>query len=418
MQGTPGSQPVSARQDWWWIFDPRCSLRARAALSVGTGTLAFTLLLSWITGTLYRRALEQQLAATFETLAFQVGDKLDRAVYERHRMLQLAASLATIRDTTSPPAERRRVLEVLQETSSEFAWIGLTDAAGHIIAATNRVFEGTQADARVWFRRGRELPFVGPLHEIAELARGIPPAGDGGETSAGRFLDLAVPVTGATGQFAGVLAAHVHWNWARDVQLSVVPESAARAHIGVTVYGPAGDVLLDSGASGWTQAPEAPSVADGRRFRGSIVENTGAGATYLTGFSRSRGFREYRGLGWLSVVRQPMERAFAGVAPLRRAITLWGCVLAMVGSIASWIIAGRHARRLRSVRAAADRIREGDILAVLPHPPGISETSRMCGALRDLVEDLREKQEKLTTENARLAARVRESDTPQAPVRD
>ena len=176
MQGRPASDTRSAKRDWWWIFDPRCSLRARSALSVGGGLLAFTFLLSWITATLFRRALENHLATTFETLAFQVGDKLDRAVYERYRMLQTAASLAALRDSTAPIADRRRVLEVLQESSPEFAWIGLTNSSGEIIAATKRRLEGTPADARPWFRHGRELPFVGPLQEIPDLAREAPAA--------------------------------------------------------------------------------------------------------------------------------------------------------------------------------------------------------------------------------------------------
>ena len=376
---------------------------------IGAGTLAFTFLLGGITSTIFRRALETHLTATYETLAFQVGDKLDRAVYERYRTLQTAASLATIRNVAAPVTDRRRVLEVLQETSPELAWIGLTNRSGEIVAATKRTFEGTVAELRPWFLRGRASPFVGPLREIPELTRESSSSGDG-ETS-NRYLDLAVPVIGSDGEFAGVLAAHLRWNWSRDVQTSVVPETAARDGIGVTVYGPAREVLLDSGVSGWSHPPEAPAVGEGRKFRGSMIEKSGGNTAYLTGYSRSRGFREYRGIGWLTVVRQPSDRAFARVASLRRAITLWGGFLSAVASIAAWVIAGRHARRLRSVRAAAERIHEGDILSVLPSPKGESEFAAMCRGVGDLVEDLRAKQEKLIAENARLAAKNRDNES-------
>ena len=134
------------------------------------------------------------------------------------------------------------------------------------------------------------------------------------------------------------------------------------------------------------------------------------GTTYLTGFSRSRGHREYRGIGWLIAVRQPVDRALSGVRALRRGVNLWGGAIGVAATVAAWIIAGRHARRLRSVRAAAERIQEGDILTVLPHPKDKSELAAMCGALDDLVEDLRARQEKLLAENARLAAQLREND--------
>src|SRR5687767_11313343 len=113
MQGTAGSSSLIPPQPWWTIFDPRCSLRARAALMVGSGMVVLTLLLAWSTGTIFRRTLETHLATTFETLAFQVGDKLDRAVYERYRTLQIAASLAVIRNPASSLSERRRVFEIL-----------------------------------------------------------------------------------------------------------------------------------------------------------------------------------------------------------------------------------------------------------------------------------------------------------------
>lgn len=408
MERRPSSPSPTTSPAWWWVFDPARSLRARAALFVGCGTLALTFLLSWITGALYERSITKHVGGTFETLAFQVSDKLDRVVYERYRTLLLAANLTPIRDAAASNSARRNVLDSLLETSTEFAWIGLTDASGRVVAATNRLFEGISVEHRTWFRSGRELPFVGSLREIGELARDAAPTIDGERSN--RFLDVAVPVTGADGQFAGVLAAHVRWNWSHDVQMSVVPEAAARERIGVTVYGSGRDVLLDSGGSGWSQPPEAPTLNDSRRFRGSMLEDTAGGTRYLTGFARSRGYREYRGIGWLTVVRQPIDRVLADVARLRRGIILWGSLLTLAAGIVSWIIAGRHARRLRSVRAAAERIHEGDVLSVLPRPRDESEISTMCGALGDLVEDLRAKQERILAENARLTAQLREND--------
>ena len=47
------------------------------------------------------------------------------------------------------------------------------------------------------------------------------------------------------------------------------------------------------------------------------------------------------------------------------------------------------ARRLQGMRAAADRIRGGDVLTVMPRHPGESEVSMMCDAVGNLVEQLR-----------------------------
>jgi hypothetical protein len=389
MASRNAADTLSRPAEWWWIFDPRYSLRARAALLAGGGMLVFTLLLTSMAGAVFRRALERQLGGQFETSAFQVGDKLDRAIYERSRTLLLAAGMAGLRDATTPPAERRRLLETIQESSPDFAWIGFADATGRVVAGTSRLFEDTNVGTRAWFLGGRERPFFGSLLERPDLAREIPNSDD--PETGKRFLDLAVPLTDAAGRFVGVLAAHLRWQWAQDVQRSVIAEAGRPGQITVTVYSANREVLLDSGASSWAQPPEPPASIDARRQRGIVVEDTPEGTRFLTGFSRSRGFRDYRGIGWLTLVRQPAATAFAPVEHLQRAISLRGVALSMVAAVAAWVIAGRFTRRLMSVTAAADRIREGDVLTVLPPPTGTGEMDRMCGALGNLVEDLRAK---------------------------
>jgi hypothetical protein len=379
------------RLPWWTVFDPRCSLPARAALLFAAGGLLFTALLIWLAGTLLQRELQVTKGAAFEALAFQLGDKVDRALYERYRTLVHAASLDALRRSDPSPTERRRLLESLVESSPDFAWIGYADATGRILTATGGLLENTDAALRPWFRGAREQPFLGALREDPELARALPAGSESDRSN--RFMELAVPVQAADGRFAGVLVGQVRWGWTRDVQLSVVPEAVAREQVAATVYGADGDILLDSGALGWSHPPAAPAVGETRRVRGWMMESTPEGSTFLTGFSRSRGFREFRGLGWVAIVRQPAHLAFAPAATLRQSLARWGFVIVAAGVIAAWLLAGQVTRRLHSITAAAQRIREGDILAVLPHPRDEGELSRMCRAVGGLVEDLRARPE-------------------------
>jgi len=256
-------------------------------------------------------------------------------------------------------------------------------------AGTHGHLEGASVANRPWFALGREKPFAASLQPVPALARALNPAD---EERAARYIELAVPVTSESGQLLGVLGASLGWDWSREVQLSVVPEASRRERIGVTVYATNGEVLLDSGGSGWTLPPEAPAITDPRKFRGNLVENTTTGTTYLTGFARSRGYREYRGFGWLITVRQPREFALAPARELQHRITGWGLVLAGALGLVGWFSAGRLTRRFRGITSAARRIQDGDVLTVLPRARGAEEIDRMCEALGAMVEDLRARQ--------------------------
>lgn len=403
----PPSAPTSIapNRDWWWVFDPRLSLRAAAALTVGGGAIVLIAFIMAVASVTLQRSLEAQVGTTLETLAFQLTDKIDRTLYDRYRTLQFGAGLPAIRGLNdASPAERRRAIEAIRENSPDFVWIGLLDATGRVVAATRGQSEGMAMGDRPWFLQARERAYLSNPREVPASARD---AADEDTEGASRLFDLAMPIAGPNGQFGGVLAAQVRWSWALDVQSSVVSDTARRERIGATLYGPNKDVLLDSGVSGWTQPPDPPAIAEGRRWRGYFIESTPMGSDYVTGFARSRGFREYRGLGWIAAVRQPVARAFAPVETLKRTLMRWGAVLVIALVVASWIVAGRYARRLRTIGAAAQRIREGDILTVLPRPAGDSEIARMCAALGDMVDDFREKQTATEAQNARLRSAAR-----------
>ncbi len=398
----------SAEPAWWHPLDPRRSLRARAALLAGGTAVAFTALLSWGAGAFFQRTIEAERRARFESLAVQLADKLDRAIYERQRALTLAARLPAIRGAAAAPAEARRTLEALRDGAFDFTWLGVTDATGRVLAATGGLQQGANASTQPWFRGAQERPHVGPPRERPDLAR-VAAADDEG-AAATRFFDVAVPLTDDTGQFGGVLAASIRWNWSRDVLYSVVPDTLLRERIGGTVYDSNQDVLLDSGVTGWTQPPAPPALPEGRAARGALVEDPGHGAPFYTGFARSRGFRDYRGLGWVALVRQPLELAFGPVEILQRTIAILGAGLAAAAALVAWIAAGRTARRLRSIAAAARRIRGGDVLAVLPRPRGADEVAGLNRALDTFVEDMRAQQNALTAERDRLAAQLHARD--------
>ena len=404
---------------WWQRFDPRHNMWVLAALLVGGAALGFTFVLSEITGTIFRAKLERQAGLALETLAVQLSDKLDRNVYERYREIQFATGLGPLRTPAATPAERRRLFEAMESANADYAWIGLSDPAGTVVVATQGLLEGTKVDIREWFRSARGGPFASGLHEYVPLAKELPdPAGE-----KQRFIDLAAPVTAVNGQPLGVLGAQLNWTWARDVQLSVVPETARRESLGVTIYAKNGEMLLDSGGSGWTEAPGIPTLPVRAGMRGSFTENAEGGTVYLTGYARSQGYRDFPGLHLLVVVRQPTAIVFAPVHELQGWIWRLGALLAGGVVVLSWVLVARLNRPMRAIARAADHIRGGDVTSLIPRYHG-GAAGRLSTAVGDLVDTFRAKQGKLEAEKAQLEARVRASssappaqaETPKPPA--
>lgn len=374
--------PASERADWWWIYDPRLSLRARTVLVIGLGGLLFSALVVWTAGIVFRRSLSQHLGQGLETVAFQLNDKMNRAVREQLREVQLLATLPVMR-TSNNTAEVRRLLTPLQASSRAYAWIGLVDAQGKVVVGTQGQLEGEGAEARSWFTTASRAEIYAGLDDWPALTDLIPRA-EGDHQSR---ITLAVNIPTEGGASAGVVVAVLNWEWARNLQYSVVPNVANGAPMGATLYFNPATPLLDSGVSGWSSPPDAPDIT-GLPPRGWLVENID-GAAYLTGYARSRTLEGFNGTGWVAFVRQPVNQLLAPVTGLQRSIASWAMLFLLPLLVAAWIIAGRFSNRLDVIARAADRIREGDTLAEIPRPPGEGELSRMCQSLDELIGDLR-----------------------------
>jgi hypothetical protein len=325
--------------------------------------------------------------------------------------LQVVTALAPMRDAEAPPAGRRAVLEAFQSACPDYAWIGFADAGGTVIAAASGALEGTKVGDRDWFKGARSAPYAGEMQaaptggRAAAEADGEPP----------RFINLAAPVPAPNGRFLGVLGASLHWSWAREVQTSVVPDSARRERLGVTIYADNGERLLDSGGSGWSEPPGVPKIPFRQRSRGFIWEDAEGGTTYLAGYARSHGFREYPGLNVLVVVRQPARVVLAPVRELQSWIWWLGVALAAGAVLASWLFAARLVGALQAVTSAAGRIRGGDVTSLMPRHHGFDEAAQMTGALGAMVDAFRRKQDELEANNAQLEKRLRERRDPPPP---
>ncbi|HEY0602615.1 MAG TPA: diguanylate cyclase [Herpetosiphonaceae bacterium] len=378
------------------------SLKAHLALAFGGITLILTLVLGLIIGQTTTRQVQRDIGHSLAELAFQMSDKLDRGMFERYRDIQIVSALNVMRDPTADPAERRALLEQLQDTYPDYAWIGFADPRGNVQASTKALLEGVDVSQRPWYQGALSQPFVGDVHEAMLLAKLLP--NKTGEPL--RFVDVSVPVMSRQGAPLGVLGAHLSWTWAQEVERSVLQTVGDRGTIEMLVLSKEGNVLLGP-AELRGQSLKLRSLQQAQQgVNGYLIEQWPDGKTYLTGFSASSGYRSYPGLGWITVTRQAVDAAFTPVRSLQLQIFVVGFLISLLFIVVGWLMAGRIAQPLLALSSAARRIRQGDMSAQLPVVPSYAEVNILSTSLSGLVSSLLQHKAELQSLNESLEQRV------------
>lgn len=346
-------------------LNPCRSIRTRLGWVLGATVFALCLFAGLIIGRTSSIQLEANVGHSFAELAYQMTDKLDRGMFERYRDIQILSTLDPIRNPNAPLSQRRELLQKLQSTYSDYAWIGLTDQQGNVLASTGKLLEGKNVNSRPWFKQAQTAPYVGDVHEAILLSKLL--LNPTGEPL--RFVDISIPITDIQGNYQGVLGAHLSWKWAQEVKESLLRSLGQLRQVEMFILNQKGEVLLAPPGYSLQKGSLAsqPSVQAALKKQNSyLVENWSNGKAYITGFNHSQGYRDYRGLGWLVLVRQPVNIAFAPVWTLQHQIKLWSVAGGMLFAVIGWLIASWIVNPILAIAAAADQIRRGNTSVKLP----------------------------------------------------
>jgi PAS domain S-box-containing protein len=346
--------------------------------------------------------VKREIGTDLAGLALQTADKLDRGMFERYREVALISSQIAFAGASATHADHGRLLTRVQKSYRFYDWIGMTDLDGKVLVSGSGLLQGADVSARPWFRQGLRGGYVGDVHEALLLAKLLP--GQPGELR--RFVDVAFPYADANGKVQGVLGAHMSWNWASDVERSVVGSSDLPS-LETLILSAQGEVFLGPAALlRKTVATGSFKRAQDER-NGYAVETWPDGAQYLVGFSQTGALvKDYPGLGWVVLVRQNLDQAYAPVQELRTYIIGSGLALAVLFSIFGFGVARRITRPLKELAASAGKMQEGDLLEITPGRGGYSEIYALADTLNVLVANLDGRRRQLEYLNATLEARV------------
>jgi len=364
-------------------LDPRLHLAA----AIGWLVFAIVALAALAAATLAAQEAEQRAIGDAKRLlaqfATQIRQTLDTTLATR-RAIVLATATQIGASGEESGAALRRHLRAVQVQFPEFAWLGVADSGGRVLADTGALNDGESVAARHWFRAGLRQPILDDVH--AALAPAPVPGGPA------RFVEIAAPVTAPAGPVLGVVGARLSWAWL-DAQIADVLHTLdTRRQLDLLLVAGDGRVLV--GPPGWAGRSVAPTsdLGDaGARLVGRSSEPADRGAT----------------LGWTVVVRQDRASALASARRVRGAVfgvvLLAGLTAAAAAVGVTWLLT----RRLARLSDDAQAVRTGRLRAPAV-PAGSDEVARIGATLAGTIEHLQQEKQALATLNAELDARVTE----------
>ena len=372
------------------------------ALCTAAATLALTFVMVYMIGGSAARQVEADIGAGLAELALQTTDKLDRGMQERYREVRLMAERYEITNAAVPAAAKRVVLDSMQQTYPDYAWIGLTDNHGKVLVSSQGILEGADVSKRPWYAAAYRDEHLTDVHEAVMLAKLLPNPSNEPK----RFFDIAFPYRDAQGDILGILGTHLSWQWARDIEASVLTPLVRRKSVEALIVSRSGQVLLGPPHTADQVLKLDSLVLANRQNNGYVIESWPDGKRYLVGYSRSQGGLDFPGLGWTVLARQDLEIAYRPVVLLQKRIFWSGAIASLLISILLWAVARRVTGPLRALTAHADALRLGEAQGIRPIGSRLAEVDILERALNALLAELRSKEDSLRNANATLESRV------------
>lgn len=338
-------------------------------------------------------------------LAQQAADKLDRGMYERYREINLLARRIADLGPATTRESQRGMLDDAHRSYGYYSWMGIAGVDGQVQVAARSLLEGANVGARPWFKNALAGIHIGDVHEALLLAKLLPQV----EGEPQRFVDVAFPIDGPDGRPRAVLGAHLSWQWARDVERSVIEPIQAGRQVDALIVDTKGLVLLGPpGLQGTTIDTASLRRARTERGVGYVLERWNDGKEYLVGYSQTAGYADYPGMGWTVLLRQEAGNAYAPVHQLGQYALWTGVALAVLFSIAGALVANWITHPIKNLQEHADRIRRGTTAPLVPDERSYDEVRSLANALNTLLADLVRRGRELEELNHTLETRVTE----------
>lgn len=189
-----------------------------------------------------------------------------------------------------------------------------------------------------------------------------------------------------------MVAAHLSWDWASEVERSVLGPAAEDQRAEAMILAADNTVIL--GPKALVGQRLDTSSLDVSHVTSGVWED---GVEYLASSAMTRGYRDYPGLAWKVVLRQPMALAMAPLRDLRESVIAWGAAGSLLAVFIGYLLAGWISAPLRAMARSVETAGSGGMTPVLPTTCRYAEIRSLTTAVGIYLDERRQADEKLRT---------------------
>ncbi len=297
--------------------------------------------------------------------AADIADALDRVLFDRYGDIHIMAEAlpGMMRDR---PA-LTRYLNRMKERYLLYRWLGVTDAAGRIVASTDPASVGEDRSGAAWFQAVR----AGRSAHMADFSVSE-------ETGEVQAVGFSAPILDAQGTFLGVVTTRVGLSELEDI----CTRNISRLQDQLGGSGPIewqflrrdgkliADSLLREEGKANLQRLQVASASLGLSGEPGYVEelHERRGLPVVTGYAHTEGYAEFMGHRWVILVRMAREDVLAPIRALLWRLVAVGAlvVLPILGFLfwsirclrTEWALSEERARGLQALEEATRGLAE------------------------------------------------------------
>ena len=247
---------------------------------------------------------------------------IDRVLFERYEDIRVFATDRTLLE--GEEAEKTRRLRQYQQLYGYYSWIGTTDAAGHMTAATESVGQSPAGTSR-------------PLasFETVKQTRDVHLEVASGSNESGPEVIFSAPLDDPGGDFRGAVISRMPLEQFRAILDEEGEAQEEKDAIDWILLDREGVMLLQKSqpigvppALSRAQSVSFKRAAEGPERNGFVEElRERDGNPVVTGFARTRGYRDFSGFGWVVLVQLDRTSAYAAINKLVWMVGLIGLLV-------------------------------------------------------------------------------------------